>query len=138
MVFYIAKDYSPYTGIRHCDTSDFSGEDFYHTKLNTAFKEAFEKKEKLTLVLDGSKDGYAPSFLDEALGNLVYDFGEENVRNHVEIVSERESQWPAMLYQRTYPEWEKRRIDQNPPVQTASHPAWYRLVNGKIECKVWN
>ena len=111
MVFSIAKDYSPYTGIRHCETSDYSGEDFYHKKLNGVFKEAFERNEKLTLVLDGSKDGYAPSFLDEALGNLVYDFGEKNVRRLVEIVSERESQWKTMLDTRTYREWEQRRKD---------------------------
>lgn len=138
MIFNISKDYSPYTGIRHCETSDYSGEDFYHKKLNEAFKKAFERNEQLVLVLDGSKDGYAPSFLDEALGNLVYDFGEENVRRLVVIVSERESQWKTMLETRTYPEWEQRRKNKQPPKQTAKHPAWYRLVDGKLECKVWN
>ena len=37
MVFTIATDYSIVTGLRHCDVSECSGEDFYHKKLNQAF-----------------------------------------------------------------------------------------------------
>ena len=40
----------------------------------TLLKKSFETKIKLQVVLDGTA-GYAPSFLDEAFGNLVYDFG---------------------------------------------------------------
>ena len=83
MVFTIATDYSIVTGLRHCDVSECSGEDFYHKKLNQAFAEAYQKKDKLTLVLDGVLGGYTPSFLDEAIGNLVYDFGLKTVKQYL-------------------------------------------------------
>lgn len=33
MVFTIATDYSIVTGLRHCDVSECSGEDFYHPQI---------------------------------------------------------------------------------------------------------
>ena len=137
MEFNIAKDYSPYTGLRHTVNSDLSGEDFYHNKLNSVFAEAYRQNEKLHLDLDGSQDGYAPSFLDEAIGNLVYDFGLEVVRSLLVIKSERESQWQFMVENQTYPNWSKRVKENNPPKVTDNHAAWFRLVNGKLEKKVW-
>ncbi|WP_071146174.1 STAS-like domain-containing protein [Bacteroides ihuae] len=132
----IAKDYSLFTGLRHCNISEKSGEDFYHTKLNTAFKEAFEKKDKLTIILDGV-DGFAPSFLDEAFGNLVYDFGLTNVKAYLEVASLLEPQWIDMITQQTYPQWEKRREKSITPKKTITHKPWFRIVDSKIECEKW-
>lgn len=137
MKFTIATDYSQVTGLRHCSVSDFSGEDFYFKKLNEAFAEAYKKKDKLYLVLDGVVGGYTPSFIDEAIGNLVYDFGLEVVKKTLSVVSEKEEQWKVFVNERTYPTWEKRREKQEEPAITERHGSWYRLVNGKLEEKEW-
>lgn len=137
MDFNIAKDYSPYTGLRHSANSDLSGEHFYHQKLNTVFARALENSQKLHLELDGSLDGYAPSFLDEAIGNLVYDFGLETVKSTLVIKSERESQWLTMIEQQTYPNWSKRKKEGSEPKVTENHPAWFRLIDGELQLRVW-
>lgn len=137
MDFNIARDYSPYTGLRHAVNSDLSGEDFYHKKLNAIFADAYKKNEQLILDLDGSLDGYAPSFLDEAIGNLVFDFGLDIVKSILVLKSERESQWNYMVEQQTYPNWAKRIQENTPPKVTENHGAWFRLVNGELEKKVW-
>ncbi len=133
----IARDYSPYTGLRHSANSDLSGEDFYHQILNAAFAKAYKNDEELQLDLDGSLDGYAPSFLDEAIGNLVYDFGLEIVQSMLIIKSERESQWNTMIQQQTLPNWAKRKRNNSEPKVTENHPAWYRLIDGKLQLRVW-
>jgi len=137
MIFTVASDYSLVTGLRHSDLSENSGEDFYHKKLNGAFAEAFDKKEELVLILDGVIGGYTPSFLDEAIGNLVYDFSLSVVREYLKVISDNDSQWLVMLEKKTYPLWEQRR--KKGPKATISVPAtaWYKLVNGKLEKKVW-
>jgi hypothetical protein len=134
----IANDYSSFTGLRHSVNSDLSGEDFYHKKLNPIFAEAYKKDEILELVLDGSLDGYAPSFLDEAIGNLIYDFGADIVRKILTITSERESQWPEMIYNETYPKWSERRSKGQEPKITVEHEPWYRVVNGELLINKWN
>lgn len=132
----IATDFSEFTGLRHCDISDYSGEEFYHSVLNRAFKEAFEKDETLTVLLD-EVDGFASSFLDESFGNLIYDFTEKVVSDNVEIVSEIEPHWKKMLLERTFPEWEERRLNKNQPKVTRSHDKWFRLVEGELISNVW-
>lgn len=137
MTFKISTDYSPVTGLRHCNISDCSGEDFYHNKLNKAFANAIENNDKLILILDGVKGGYSPSFIDEAIGNLVYDFGLSIVKKNLEVISEREKQWTVLITDRTYPSWETRRITSQEPTLTQNHPAWYRLTKNGLECKEW-
>lgn len=132
----IAKDYSEYPGLRHCTVSDFSGEDFYHKILNQAFKEAFSKKEKISIILDGTT-GYASSFLDEAFGNLVYDFTLENVKRYVDIISNEEPHWKDMIENQTYNQWEKRRTNKEAPLVTILHKEWYRISNNIIENSIW-
>ena len=73
------KDFSEYPGLRHCSISDDSGEEFYHEILNYKFKECFERDETLIVNIDYTA-GYAPSFLDEAFGNLVFDFSLLNIK----------------------------------------------------------
>lgn len=138
MRFSIPNDYSNITGLRHCKTSDFSGEDFYHTKLNGIFADAYSKKEKLELVLDGSRDGYGPSFLDESIGNLVFDFTLAIVQKWLVVISEREELWLDMINDETYPTWEDRRINGSEPKITAQHEAWFRVIeSGTLEKKIW-
>lgn len=128
--------FAEFTGLRHCDISENSGEQFYHEKLNSAFKEALDSKEKLQLELDGV-DGYASSFLDEALGNLVYDFTLKVVRENVIIVSNQEPHWKEMIEDETYSQWEQRRIQNKPPIVTKKHEPWFRMVKNDIVEKIW-
>lgn len=132
----VASDFSEYPALRHCNLSDDSGEDFYHSVLNKAFKEAFENKHTLIVNLDGT-DGYASSFLDEAFGNLVYDFALENVKNTLEIISLQQPHWKKMLLDETFVQWEKRRTNNEHPEVTKEHAPWYRLDNNGIKLDIW-
>lgn len=137
MIFNIHQDYSEDTGIRHSKYSETSGEDFYHDKLNEIFHECYTKSEVLELVLDGGDDGYTPSFLDESIGNLVYDFTLAVVKSLLHIVSDWEPYWIDEIERKTYPKWEVRRMKGEHATITKAHPAWYRLVDGVPEKKVW-
>jgi hypothetical protein len=57
----VLKDFSEFPGLRNCNISENSGEEFYHSILNNHFKEAFENKEKVIINLDRTA-GYASSF----------------------------------------------------------------------------
>lgn len=132
----VIAGYSKSPGPRYCRQGDDSGEDFYHKILNDKFKEAFEKKLKLEINLDGP-DGYASSFLDEAFGNLVFDFGLDNVQSRVQIISEEEPEWIEMIEKETYVQWEERRKENKAPLKTDDHDEWYRFVNNSFEKKRW-
>lgn len=127
----IKNDFTKNPGLRHSNISEFSGEDFYHTILNSLFYQALKSKEKLIVILDGV-EGYAPSFLDEAFGNLVYDFSLEKVKKILSIISEDEPYWKTMIENDTYINWEKRRKDKQVPKKTKSHNDWYKLDNNNI------
>lgn len=129
-------DYSTSPGPRYCNQGDDSGEDFYHSLLNQRFYESLKEKKILKVILDGP-DGYASSFLDEAFGNLVYDFGIETVRKNIEFVSNEEPEWISMIQEDTYMEWEERRESSQAPSITAKHDPWYRLIGTQIEKGEW-
>lgn len=137
MEFNIHRDFSEDTGIRHSKYSETSGEDFYHERLNGIFYECFVKNEELRLVLDGGDDGYTPSFLDESIGNLVYDFTLEVVKRLLVVVSTWEPYWIALIEKKTYLKWEERRINGEQAKITKEHGPWYRLVNGTPVHRVW-
>ena len=124
-------DFSEYPGLRHCSVSDDSGEEFYHKILNKKFYEALEKNESLLIDLDFTA-GYAPSFLDEAIGNLVYDFSLDKVKQILNIKSDEEPDWINKLKTETYPQWENRRVKKEAPKKTGKHEQWYRWDNNKI------
>ena len=132
----IILNYSEYPGPRYCDQGDSSGEDFYHEILNPTFSNALKNNHKLVVTLDGTA-GYASSFLDEAFGNLVYDFTEGKVKTNIEIISNQEPDWKEMLIMKIYPDWERRRLDKKLPKKTTNHSAWFRLDDGNIIKKVW-
>lgn len=131
----IYKDFSDTPMLRYCSLSERSGEEFYHTVLNKAFKECYDKKEKLVVNLDYT-EGYAPSFLDESFGNLIYDFSWDVVEPLLTIISDEEPFWIERI--KTFcSNWEKRRKQGERPTVTKEHDAWYRLVNGDIKCEIW-
>lgn len=129
-------DYSQSPGPRYCIQGADSGEDFYHKKLNKIFAEVYREGDILCVMLDGA-DGYASSFLDEAFGNLVYDFSAAVVSNHLEIISNDEEVWIKMINEETIPEWEKRRNNNEQAKVTESHEKWFRLCNGELKEEVW-
>jgi hypothetical protein len=134
----VIADYSISPGPRYCYQGDDSGEDFYHKILNEKFREAFEQKSELVVNLDGP-DGYASSFLDEAFGNLVFDFGLDNVKSHVKIISNEEPEWIEMIEKETYIQWEQRRKEKQNPKKTIGHENWWRynFANKSTEKQRW-
>jgi hypothetical protein len=128
--------FSPYPGPRYSSQGDSSGEDFYHLQLNEEFANAFKSKQKLTIDLDGTA-GYASSFLDEAFGNLVFDFGIKNVSDWLLIESTQEPDWIEMINMRVLPDWETRRKEQQIPKKTVMHLPWYGICEGELEKKIW-
>lgn len=130
-------DFTEYPGLRHCKISDDSGEEFYHKYLNHAFKNAFEEGVVLQVDLDYTA-GYAPSFLDEAFGNLVYDFGLEVVKKYLRIKSEQEPDLIEVLNSQTLPQWEVRRRKGDQPKITGKHEDWFYLQDGVVKQKMGN
>jgi hypothetical protein len=130
------SDFTMTPGLRHAVTSEKSGEEFYHEKLNPEFAAALNAKEKLVVVLDGTR-GYPPSFLDEAFGNLVYDFGINRVKDNVSVLSNVEPHWIPYIEEK-YQEWEARRTStQNPRKVTVKHEPWYAYEGDKLAKKEW-
>lgn len=107
-------EFSMSPGPRYIDQGNDSGELFYLNKLKDAFQDAVSKGVSLTVNLDGV-DGYASSFLDEAFGNLVYDFGEQLIRSNLEVISLEEPEWKEMILTDTVKNWEKRRKEKKAP-----------------------
>lgn len=132
----ILESFSEYPGLRHCSISDESGEEFYHKVLNSEFKTVIDNQLLLVVNLDGTA-GYAPSFLDEAFGNLVFDFSLDTVKSHIKIVSIQEPSWIELIENQTYVEWEERRLTESVPKITADHEPWFRLSNGNLILKKW-
>lgn len=129
------REYSEYPGPRYVEQGEFSGEDFYHTILNKAFAEAYKDNSVLNVDLDNTA-GYMSSFLDEAFGNLVYDFSKNIVEKHLCVISDQEPDWIAMLHNESFLQWEQRRLKQEAPKKTTNHPQWYRFINDKLECQI--
>lgn len=125
------REFSTHPGLRHCTISDYSGEEFYHTILNSSFAKSYELDEAVLIDLDGT-NGYPPSFLDEAIGNLVYDFGLNVVKKFVTYKSEEEQYLLDDIEKDTYPNWEKRRNTGQKPKKTEVHPDWYKIVDGEL------
>jgi hypothetical protein len=85
----VAKDFSEYPGGRSRKTSDHSGEELYQDFLQPKFNEAVSENKILCINLDGAA-GYAASFLDEAFGRLGLEFGLEECKKRLEIISTEE------------------------------------------------
>lgn len=134
----ILTQFSESPGPRYCRQGRWSGEKFYHDILNHAFAEAYQNGDTLTLDLDGT-DGYMSSFLDEAIGNLVYDFGMQVVKENLIVISREEPVWKKVIDNEVIPEWNKYKDGGTTPKKTSkkNHPAWFRLIDGELKKGVW-
>jgi hypothetical protein len=132
----IKNDYNEYTGPRYCNQGAASGEDFYHTMLNDAFSLVYREGKMLEIDLDDTA-GYLSSFLDEAFGNLIFDFTVEIVKPRIKIISTQEPDWEAMIINDVFQDWENRRVSNNFPKKTEKHQEWFRYVNGQLTKNVW-
>lgn len=110
-------DFSRRPGPRYCEQGPSSGEEFYDDFLNPWFKEALNSSMVLEVVLDGT-DGYLTSFIDEAFGRLVYDFGIDCVKSQLSVVSQVEPEWNKRLENKTFPAWVKRKEENQEPKHT--------------------
>ena len=125
------RDFSTSPGPRYVKQGEASGELFYHQVLNPLFLQGFNEGKPVIVNLDGV-DGYMSSFLDEAFGNLVFDFGADEVAQRLSFISLEEPEWAEMIQQDTYGEWEKRRKKKIAPKITYKHNNWSRLENGSL------
>ena len=110
------KDYTEDPGPRYkrqdMDNTDTSGEMFYIRVLNGAFVDCLRNNKQLVLFLDGVS-GYPSSFLDEAIGELVYDFGKDKVQEILSFETTMFKRRAKQVIEETYPQWEKRRINKD-------------------------
>ena len=112
-IFYLSvKDYTEDPGPRYkrqdLPGENTSGEMFYVQKLNAAFVDCFINHNQLVLLLDGVS-GYPSSFLDEAIGELVYDFTLENVKAILSFETVMFKRRAKQVLDETYPQWEEKR-----------------------------
>lgn len=132
----LREEFGPVTGLRHYSISEKSGEEFYHTILNYAFKECYENHDFLTVDLDGVR-GYSPSFIDEAFGNLVFDFGLSNVKNILKVKSEDMIFWKNSIENETYSLWNYKRENNELPKKTKEHEPWWKIIDGELKKDIW-
>lgn len=125
------KDYSENPGPRYCSQGNYSGEDYYHKVLNDKFYETYKNHKMLIVDLDGTS-GYKPPFLDEIFGNLVYDFGIDQVESILKIKSNDEPAWNNMIYGNTFRKWEAFRKAEIYPKITINHKDWFYINDNKI------
>ena len=107
-------DYTEYPGVRykHQGNKD-TGEDFYYDMVKPSFQKACELNKILEVDLDGTA-GYASSFLDESIGNLVYDFEYQDILRILKIKSIEEPDWTEIILNETLPEWKRKKDDKHP------------------------
>lgn len=125
-------DFAEYPGPRYKRQGDFSGEEYYITVLNPAFAKCYQQHEKLEINLDGTA-GYPSSFLDEAFGELIYDFSEAAVEAFVVLKTERFKRHLDMIYKETFPQWEKKRINKIVVSRSMTNCDIFVLENNEIK-----
>jgi len=123
-------DFTEYPGPRYDEQGPESGERFYVEKLNPVFVKCYKENKFLVVNLDGTA-GFASSFLDEAFGQLTYDFGEALLKEILRIVSTDEPEWPRMILEETIPQWQKRREQGQAPLSTMKYKVSGVNDNGK-------
>lgn len=94
-----------------------SGEAYYLTVLNKEFARCYLEKKQLVIALDGVS-GYPSSFLDEAIGELVYDFSKEVVSRLLDFETVMYKKRVTQVKEETYTQWETRRIKKDPVVHS--------------------
>ncbi|MDE7431256.1 MAG: STAS-like domain-containing protein [Lachnospiraceae bacterium] len=82
IIYNVAENYGKILGGRWRRLGPKSGEDFYESVLEPAFKKAKENNDSLKFMLDGTT-GYPSSFLDQSFGELARNYGVDEVRKVV-------------------------------------------------------
>lgn len=118
IIKYDVLNFTEYPGPRYKAQGQDSGEEFYEEILKPKFEEIESAQKKgqrkiLQVNLDNTA-GYASSFLDEAFGNLAYDYGGDFVVEHLEIISNEEPDWIQIILHETIPEWERKKRKGTP------------------------
>ena len=113
-----------------------SGEAFYIDVLNKEFKECFEENKILVLCLDGVS-GYPSSFLDEAIGELVYDFKLQNIERLLDFETKIYKKRVSQVKEETYHQWEKRRIQNDEVIHSPNIniDVYYLSSSDRIETR---
>lgn len=124
-------DFTEYPGPRYDEQGPESGEKFYVEKLNPLFLKCYRDGKKLVVNLDGTA-GFASSFLDEAFGQLTYDFGADLLDEYLIIESGDEPEWPRMIKEESIPQWQKRREEGEAPKVTMRYKVYGINNNGDI------
>lgn len=112
-VYLSVKDYTEDPGPRYKrqdkDDTNTSGEMFYIQQLNACFATCYEENKELILLLDGVS-GYPSSFLDEAIGELVYDFTLDVVKDYLRFETVMFRRRAKQVLEETFPQWEEKRV----------------------------
>ncbi|SIT20951.1 protein of unknown function [Chryseobacterium ureilyticum] len=90
------KDFTEYPDARYIEHDSSSGEEFYYNYVKPNFERAINENKQLVVDLDDTA-GYASSFLDEAFGNLVYDFSFDIIKLRLQIISNQEPDWIKLI-----------------------------------------
>lgn len=101
-------DFTEAPGPRFINQGEHSGEQFYVEVLNGKMAQCIRENKELDVLLDGTA-GYPSSFLDQAFGELVYDFTKEIVEQRVHIITVVNRRRKVKLESETYPQWEEKR-----------------------------
>lgn len=101
-------DFTEAPGPRFINQGEHSGEQFYVEVLNEKMAQCIRENKELDILLDGTA-GYPSSFLDQAFGELVYDFTKEIVEHRVHIITVVNRRRKIKLESETYPQWEEKR-----------------------------
>lgn len=110
----VIKDFTAYPGGRSREVGDNSAEEFYEDVLLPKYKEAKEEGCKLSIDFDGAA-GYAGSFIDEAFGRLGHEFGYDDVKSRLIMISIEDKYLPTEILQ-SIAEWSKDGIHYNSPL----------------------
>lgn len=101
-------DFTEAPGPRFINQGKHSGEQFYVDVLNGKMAQCIIENKDMDVLLDGTA-GYPSSFLDQAFGELVYDFTKAVVEHRVHIVTVINRRRKNKLENETYPQWEIKR-----------------------------
>lgn len=101
-------DFTEAPGPRFISQGMHSGEQFYVDVLNGKMAQCIKEEKILEVQLDGTA-GYPSSFLDQAFGELIYDFTKAIVEKYVQIVTTVNRRRKIKLENETYPQWEEKR-----------------------------
>ena len=110
-------DFTEYPGPRYISQGDKSGEEFYKSFLKPNFETALNEGKILVVDLDNTA-GFASSFLDEAFGNLIFEFSLATVKPNIDIISNQEPDWKDMIFNNVFNDWEGRRLTDQQPKKT--------------------